>query len=1226
MPDRLELSSYIPGDLPPHPRLLFTDHFRRARWNLGRKPYRDWYFLLRQQADLPVYGHYSRVRNLARQAKACAALYQWEANPAYRQKVQDLLRQLPEPPEIIDLEGGRANEGWGDFLQSAEAIPDLCVAYDLMLAELPGELTAAVKRKTLGVVQQLIDAFKYTPRNNHVVVMAVAVVTAALTFDEPQEFITYSTPELYSLGMTHLSESLGLIAPDGGYGEGPYYARYILSYLAPFSLHLNHAAGVRLFDHPYLQRLVTWVMDNDKGNGGYTQFDDSFTTQFFFLPLISAMTPSGHMWDAYFRNLPKFNHYQSNMVEGLLIYQPSRSPGFYEPFFKAKFYPDMGQVIFHDRQPSPEFFAIFLFEQERYFADVHEQIDPFSMELSAFGEDFIIDGGYGAGTPDKNRPYFLSQKANSTILVDGVGTNPNPLSGDELQAELEYAFTTPGFASAGLIHHIGDVALNRQVFYGGAQNLIIFDCMEGQKEHTYTLQLNYLGDFADGGAGRLQWSKNQVQLNARLLSDEVSDWYIRQDRGLYTVGSRTFEMNVAQIQSVHRREVELAFLWSASKAGIPFPINEFPLSKGEGRWYRIENRTEGKFEDVVWNQGGRIATPQWESDARLLWIRYTSALNPEGILMVQGSTFRQGPLQIESTHPLTLYLERQNSGWVGYVHFDTRLQDGFLILEGLGNPPVKINGRLIEYSFEDGRFIIPLREPGTLNIGIGRLLIQTPKRYLPEADFLYWISRKPAIRKNATFWSDYERNQFENQITRNLLMSTDQVFNQWGEKLTGDSLIFHDGLNVTQGLLQYGYRSTSDGKGIRLPHRYQVAGGSEDSRWRIREEGDWRQTGPQVRDLWFQGKAGQQLGVSYRFLHPFGSYWGHRLEADWNREMGIRGSFIRTTDSRIQDYHLYWMKDRWQFRPGVLLKDQQISRVLLEGGYEPFQGNFSVNQLQSDPIYREWIHTRLGRNLRLLGEGVQSTADRRQTYRAHVGGLVQQAHAFSAGMGITYQEDWAVNEGSFRLSGPVGALHYFQQIEYWDEDYFFNGGVSGKYSRGFWSANLRLKNWRLGKQGGMDLVWFHQFPREITWNARGRYAYLFDHEEYRFSLDQEALIPFHENWMITPLWNFQLGRQWNHTAVGWGVLGLFRYPFSFRLIQYRAYRPYLYYSDGEINFPISGEQGVGMQAVLMWSEDRLQYAEVRIRQNSPGTVTPGIFYRYLRPREQRMEGFLEWRW
>ena len=1226
MPDNLELPSVLPAALPPHPRLLTPAQFQSARFAINRSPQREWFLLLRQQADLPVRNFYRRVNSLAIQAKACAVMFRLTGEAVYREKALTLLKQLPDPPEIIDPEGGAADRSWGDYLQSAEPVPDICVVYDLLYDEMPLALRETVERKVLGVTEQLIDAFMLTPRNNHVTVMAIAVTTAALAFDHPEKFMPRSQPELYRVGMTHLSQSLGLVAPDGGYGEGVYYARYIVNYLSPFSVYMQNSMGVRLFEHPYLQRMVNWIIDNDKGSGEYTQFDDAYTTRFFYLPLIIPSSPFRGLWDEYFRARPAFRVYYSSMAEALLTYRERASYFQTGLFFPAKFYPDIGQVVFRDRQVQPRFFASFTYERERYFADVHEQIDPLSMELSAFGEDFIIDGGYGSGTLDADRPYFISQQANSTILVDGFGSNPNPLSGDELQATLDFGFATKRFAAASLSQQIGDALVRRQVFFPGANRLLIFDSMEGSEAHSYTVQLNTLGSFSDRGNGRLSWQKNGVRLNAHLLTDDLNDWQVRESAGLKTGGGTVSEVNKILLQSKRQKQACLVSLLVAEQNSGAEKVVQLPLVNGQGEWRQMRDFQTGKTEDVVWNRRDTVVTDRWQSDARLTWVRSRSPQEPVSLLLVDGSFFRQGNLVLKFSRPVTFYLERRENSRLGFVHFSPQPEPVELSVSGIATLPVRLNGLPLKMERRQNRLLLKLSRSGYLTFGSGEPLIRLPEKSRPETDFLQWINRRPPVRQNAAYWSDYENNLFTNRVTRHLLQGTSQVFSNWGGALNGDSLLFHRALNVTQGLLQYGYRSTSDGRGFRLPHRYAVSGELGGAEWQVSEGGDWRKTGAQVRDLWIRSTMKNRLHVAYRWRQPFGDYRGQQFSFDIDRRLGVNGYLFRTGTREVQDYGLFLRQQNWAVQPSLLVREKRLSTLRLNGRFRRLAGSFRAVHLGSNPEYFQVVESGLPLGFNGLLEGRQVSQSGEQFYRANIAGEFAGTQFLSGGIGLSKNTGWTVAEGAFNLSGWFRRVQQFQSFQYLDRNWYWQSAVSGYARGGLWSADLFLKNWRLGEEGVFRFSLSQKMTAGVVWNSRWRYGFDSGTDGYRLNWQQQWFVPVSGSAAFLPRSDFQLGSGLHSGAVGGGVSRWGAFPLYLNLVQYRQQSPFLYRWDWSTLLPLGRSERLQFGGTLLWAGELLQYGEVRIQQVNRQGVRPGIYYRYRRPGERRLEGFLEWRW
>ena len=1225
--NQLELPEFKPGTLPPHPRLITAAQLRRARSNVIIRPYRDWYLLTRHRADNSCYAPNQIVAQLAEQAKACAFLYKLEDNPIYRQKAFHLLAQLPKPPEILNIQGGEYNCGWGDYLQSAEAVPALCVAYDLLEDEMPLDLKVDVERKLLGVVQQLVDGFTLTPRNNHVTVMAIAVTTAALSIDEPQRFLYYSQGELFQIGMQHLSLSLGLIAPDGGYAEGPYYAHYISNYLAPFSVYLSNVFNIHLFQHPYLQRMMNWIIDNDKGRGQYTQFDDSFSIRFFVFPLLIFNSSAAAYWDEYFRADSPFTKFYCNMIEALAVYRPHPDTVFGSPFFPGRFYMNMGQAIFKDRQPQPHFFAGFIFEQEKRFADMHEHIDPLSFEISAYGENFIIDGGYGSGTNDKERIYFLSPQANSTILIDGFGTDPNPLNGDELQGHLDFAFSTTNFAAAGLSHRIGDVLLTRQIFYPANNYLLVLDRMEDDSKHCYTVQLKYHGEFSDAGAGWLQFRKNQAQLDVFLFAENIPDWKFEESRGLATMGERVYEHNVLGIQSPITPYAELISLWVASETNLPVRVNLLPLVNGTGEWYQINNLQTNTTEDIVRNNADTVATNYWQSDAKLTWVKYRSQQDLCSVLLVDGSYFQLGDLQIHSSEIVTIYLERKGISWGGFIQFDSRPGEVILSLQGIDALPARLNNQLLNSSKKKQQLILHLPKSGFLTLGINEVFFNKPHKYNPETnDVLRWLLQKPKCRFQNEYWTQYEKNVVENQITQKMIWGLEKAAKYWGDSITGDSLIFQNSTNVLLGLMRYTYHSTIKNGEFQLPHRYGWDTKLKGSQWQIREEGNWRNDGLEVRDLWIRSNTNNDFNFGYRYQHPYRSFQGHQFSVDWNRKIGMNSYVVQTSETNIQDYRFFVRHKKLNFLPALIFKQQKLSKLHIGGRYNRFWFSLRANQLEENPNYFQTLSGIYRKNFRWLLQGEQNPAADQQQYRLTLSGNFHASHYFSAGTENYYRNGYREVTSYFSLNGQLKGTAYYQHIRHNSEAWDWSGGVSRLIKHGYFAADLSLTNWRLEKKGRASLNVVQYLPGDVLWNSRLQCGYLLLNNCIRTEINQQLNLPVGESCGITFLWNCSSGSRFQAETIGSGFSAIYPWPFYVQIVQNRALHPFGYRADYGAVFSLSGKQFLNCYGTISWAGNLFQFAEICVQQPDSNKISPGLLYQYLRPYEQRIEGFLEWRW
>jgi len=70
--------------------------------------------------------------------------------------------------------------------------------------------------------------------------------------------------------------------------------------------------------------------------------------------------------------------------------------------------------------------ALYLFFDAGPTGVSHQHEDKLHIGVSAFGRDFLTDGGKGLYIPDKWRNYFLSSAAHNTILIDGQGQRRIP--------------------------------------------------------------------------------------------------------------------------------------------------------------------------------------------------------------------------------------------------------------------------------------------------------------------------------------------------------------------------------------------------------------------------------------------------------------------------------------------------------------------------------------------------------------------------------------------------------------------------------------------------------------------------------------------------------------------------------------------------------------------------------------------------------------------------------
>ncbi|GAB4335451.1 MAG: hypothetical protein Kow0037_15320 [Calditrichia bacterium] len=1019
MPLRIEFDSRSPRSINHHPRLLPNYLFQEARQRINQPEFAVYYQMLNRLAGSS--SGFTRVTQLAAAAKANAFFYLLKNDPRYLEKSIRILNQLPEPPVVVDWEGGVADRDWGDYLQSAEPIFDLCVTYDWLYADLPLRTREELERKVLQVTEQLITALPVTPKNNHVTVMAAAVLVAGLTFDTPEKHIHYNAGSLYRKGWEFLSQSLGLIAPDGGYAEGPYYARYILKYLAPLAFYLQNSVGSRMFHNPRLQRLVLWTLDNDKGSGQFSAFDDSYPTQHLFLPLLRGEMDLPVTTDFYPAESQQKVTPSAFAAEVLLYpaYFSRTRSGRIGHQYKGIFYADMGQAIFRNRFPGPDFFATLLFEDPQYFADAHEHMDPLSLEISAFGQDFIIDNGYGTGTGDANRPWFISPEANSAPVVDGYGWNPNPLTGDPPYAELHFGFSTPSFAAVSAGGWNGEVEINRSLFYPGNQTLIVLDRFSGRHFHRFGSRWHSPLQPEIFGSSEVRWTGNGAILQGLFIGSPQSRQPITL-HSLQTAQGNTPGAYQLLLETPPARESFTVSIFRAAAATAPV-FNRRPLLQGTGEWVMLDSRN-AIAEEIAVAHTEQIATDRWQAASRLIYL--ASHQNDwQKLLLVDGTRFSFAGFFLESNYPITIYLEKDDSGISGYLHFDERIKDLRIRLKAAPFANWKVNGTPQPTGFSGGQIILRITGPGKIEAGFPlhpmEIARKTPPDTLPP-------DLNPTLLQKG-FLSDYQRMELYNFTTRAMLHAAERTAADWSSRGTGEPQLLKNTLNVVQGLLAYGYRSAEDGKGFRLPHLYRgsrTMGGYSLS-WR--EEGDWRKSGMDVRYLDMNLEDPNGRGIRLNFANPYRENRQSHLQFSLSRRQSLHAGQSIQNGSRLRYLGLHWFYEDWGIAPLFTFRDGELqtANFALNIPRAGLYGQYGKND--RGKFYLGWVKVRWHQqqHLRIETQRYSSTGRDSLDIRFDAGGKLGKNWYYLSENRFTRQARWHWQEAFAALQGQLGRSWYF---------------------------------------------------------------------------------------------------------------------------------------------------------------------------------------------------------
>jgi len=129
----------------------------------------------------------------------------------------------------------------------------------------------------------------------------------------------------------------------------------------------------------------------------------------------------------------------------------------------------------------------------------HQHEDKLNIDISAYGRDFITDGGKGLYVPDKWRDYFLSTASHNTILIDGLGQNqiPDPTTHRSQKNLSSHWFSTEKLDYAYGIYEHGygperlPVSHSRLVLFKKQDYWLVLDYIQGESKHQFDLLYHF---------------------------------------------------------------------------------------------------------------------------------------------------------------------------------------------------------------------------------------------------------------------------------------------------------------------------------------------------------------------------------------------------------------------------------------------------------------------------------------------------------------------------------------------------------------------------------------------------------------------------------------------------------------------------------------------------------------------------------------------------------------
>jgi len=1236
---KLGWNEYVPKDamefqvipLPTmrhHPRLITEFQIEQAKQNIKNFPYNNWFNqVYKSQFNLRSI-LFNPVNKVADRIKMIAFLYKIEGDRKYLIQVEDLLLRLPDPPLINNLQGGIVGKGWGDYLESAQAIVSFCVALDLVWNDINEDIRESTLQKMFVRTDQILNSFAYTPANNHLMVMGIALMEMAMLIDQTEKYVAYTRNQIWNIGWGHISRAAAIIAPDGGYAEGVDYGRFILSYLAPFSIHLYNITGIKLFENPQLIRMLNWVMANHKGNGIYSKFDDALNNSTFIFPLVISYSSHGALYNKFFKTLPQRNWFSANMVEGICVYRDIPSSFINEPV-NIQFYPEMGQAVFKDKFFNPDIFVSVLGERERWFADRHEHIDPLAVELTAFGDDILIDPGYGQWTGDYNRTsWYTIPYAHNGILVDGLGTYRNPIWGDSSGCSMKDAFRTPAIASATFTTQIQDVDLARKAYFFTDKYLFLVDKIRGNSEHSIALNFNYLGNLVQKSDEIMHINNINSKLDILYSSTQKNPALISRNFGLQTPPAPAEEMASFKIEQLQMKDGYFGTLMIPSKSNTGnLQINKIPF-KGKGTVNRVSNiiDTFSEMEFAV-NRGNIIETSQWKSDSRIIFLS-TRGSDLQSFLLVEFTYFEFGNIIIKSSVPVTLYLEKNKFQWLGYIESSDFEITTKLNIEGIPIEPFRFNHQIIspDKLIQNGinNYNIFLEGSGSLELGIGNQQVKMPYRYFAQSNFLSWIKRKFDLGLNYNNLSDYDKQKLKNHIVGNLYNGLINSAENLSQDIFNNPFIFNHIANAS-GLMQETISdmtfSTFD-----IPHRYAFEGQWGESKWKILEDGMFTEKGMRVRNLSLQNFNNNGRGLHYQYFNFFPEHQSHAVRLHSNRQNYLHYQFAETNKSKSQKIQAQYNNGELLLSPGYLW-DKVLNNelVFINGRWKNYSGYLNRSIINGEKTVNGSIDGNIN-NLAFTFEGEQTSI--KDSYFESISLFASPNFYLNQSMNIFNN-----NNGKWNLESFTMDFNYKGNNQTLRGRYFSNQNKS--YQRIFYylssskyyvSSHLDLNNFKFGKENQFQITNGFQFKNDYRYYSNISYQYDNHDSENKTLIYQQFWIPFGDYAYLHPVTEVQLPDDDPYKWIGSGFTYIGRIPFFGQIL----------YSDQDLislmdyQFSISNIKVFPNSEMMIWlhvqqNENEIQNTEIRI-QNTTSVWQPGLYYLYNRDFGSRWEGYLEWNW
>jgi Heparinase II/III-like protein len=749
-----------------HPCLLFNQSNQdRIKMRKNRDPYRKWTnYIVNAALGYSADPTSLFLAELPRSEIAKLNAFSWflSGNQEFLQTAKSAMMNISDTSPPVTAEGGNYGQGWGDWMQSAEALQNYAVSYDILFYQLSETERNIIEQQLIDQTDQLYNYFSHFPedlsstqlsigvgisKNNHIIDIASGVASIAMVIDHPK------SEKWFDTAISQLQSGLALIAKDGSYREGAYYGRFVASRLFPFFVFLKNRTGENLFKHPRINKFIYWLNAMEKPDGTVPDFDDAFPENFLYQPIAIGLSPLGNELRYLFdQNEDRYRHSDPTWVEVFCAFDDRvllRKPTFETTFI------DGGYEIFRGNNQT---FGLLLAEPGRPYISNHDHIEPTSFTLSAFNRKLLIDSGYGpGGVNNKDRNWFTSGRAHNIPLVNGHGPSQNPVWGDDLGGNLENIFHSQLISSAQVSAYYQDTDVIRKILFNENDYFVVIDNLESDYQNRYSIPWHGLGDFSRKSNTQIEWQQEDVKLKAAFISLDTFSISTRQ--GLHTLKTTDLQHTTASVDFKADNNSQLISVFIPDNKNVT-RINHIAIqSEGNSTARKVISKENSRTDYII------MAQDEWEceefnSDAKIAFITsensYTVSLEEATYFSVNDE-----PIFI-SDKPIDIILDFNT--YCGYIDLNDQTAVSIELFQNYNPDFLTIDQKLIDYQWNGESICFSIDQSGKIQSGKIRDLETISKSVRNDLPMLTKLSSSLYPDKEYEDLNYYEKSQLRNEI------------------------------------------------------------------------------------------------------------------------------------------------------------------------------------------------------------------------------------------------------------------------------------------------------------------------------------------------------------------------------------------------------------------------------------------------------------------------------